>query len=414
MSTDKTRPITEKRSFVVTLHPQELQAVYSISRAVARAMDTEKTLDEIIKLVRPIFIFDNIVMYEQRQDESLEPTYARAIGRGRFKEADLTWGEPIAQTTYRKGHTTTWVERIDDASKDRTNIRHLLGLPLVLGDQIIGVLVFIRFGGPNYTSEQISLAEFITVQMAQLLEHRQLVERIASLEAKRRLDSLQDDFIAMITHELLTPLGFIKGYATTLLRDDADWDEGTRREFLSIIDEESDRLHELIGNMLDSSRLKAGTLEMKIQDTRIDTLLRDVVLRTTSFHNQLDIQLDIQTVNLQIKADPNRLVQVFENIILNAVKYAPGSPIHILITGDQHQISIHIKDTGPGISEEHLQKIFKRFYRVPNQNTTTRGSGLGLYISKKIVESHHGDSRVESQLGHGTTFIISLPREVGS
>ncbi len=100
-----------------------------------------------------------------------------------------------------------------------------MGLPLRLAGQSKGVLVFIRFGGPVFTPDQISLAEFIALHVAQILERKQLVNQIANLEAKRRLDSLQDDFIAMISHELLTPLGFIKGYATTLLREDTSWDE---------------------------------------------------------------------------------------------------------------------------------------------------------------------------------------------
>jgi signal transduction histidine kinase len=412
MTLKKTITPASKSSPSVTLHPQELEAVYAISRAVAQAMDTDFALDEIIKLVRPIFIFDNIVLYEQRQGAQLEPTYARAIGRGRSKEADLAWGEPLAQTVYREKSTKMVVEEVSGAKNDRTNIRHLLGLPLVLGDQIKGALVFIRFGGPNYTPEQISLAEFISVQLAQLLEYSQLVNRIANLEAKRRLDNLQDEFIAMITHELLTPLGFIKGYATTLLREDANWDVETRREFLTIIDEESDRLQELIGNMLDSSRLKAGTLEMKFQDTKLDTLLRDIILRTTTFHEDLEITFNIENSGVQVKADPTRLVQVFENIILNAVKYAPDSPIQISLTSSQDKVWIAIQDQGPGIPKEHLDKIFQRFYRVPNQNTAARGSGLGLFISKKIIESHQGKIYAESHSGEGTTFRICLPLEL--
>ena len=152
--------MNENRSLIVTLHPQELEAVYAISQAVAKAVDTENALDEIINLVRPVFIFDTIVLYEQCQENSFEPTYARAIGRGRFKEADLAWGEPVAQDAHRENRTIMRVE-VDTSVDDRTNIRHLLGLPLALGEQTKGALVFIRFGGPEYKPEQISLAEFL-------------------------------------------------------------------------------------------------------------------------------------------------------------------------------------------------------------------------------------------------------------
>ena len=107
---------------------------------------------------------------------------------------------------------------------------------------MLGVLVFGRFGGPPYTQDQVQLAEFIAAQTAQLVENHHLVERVAKLEAERWLRRMQDDFITTISHELRTPIGFIKGYATTLLRDDTKWDDESRREFLTIIDEEADRL----------------------------------------------------------------------------------------------------------------------------------------------------------------------------
>ena len=324
----------------VQLQPQELVAVYTLSQAVASAISTEAALDKIVKIARPIFIFDNIVLYEKLPENGLDPTYARAIGRGRFREADLAWGEVVANEAFQNGRTTTRFEELDGGSTDRTNIRHFLGLPLRLAGQSKGVLVFIRFGGPVFTPDQISLAEFIALHVAQILERKQLVNQIANLEAKRRLDSLQDDFIAMISHELLTPLGFIKGYATTLLREDTSWDESTRREFLSIIDEESDRLRNLIDNLLDSSRLQAGTLQMAFQTVRLDTFLKELSLRVRSMHEDLRVELELRTPGLQVSADPTRLTQVFDNIISNATKYAPGSPIKLIL--DKKNLQAHI------------------------------------------------------------------------
>ena len=401
--------MNEDFSSPVVLRPQEFEAVYAISQAVARATDTGSSLDEIIQLARPVFIFDNVVLYEWDRESTLAPTYARAIGRGRFREADLAWGEPIAVEVHQSRQVLMRVETVEEAIVDRTNIRHMLGMPLILGDQQVGALVFIRFGGPDYSPDHIQVAEFIAVHVAQLLGRQQLVERIASLEARRRLGGLQDDFISMISHELITPLGFIKGYATTLLREDTTWDENTRREFLLIIDEESDRLRELIGNLMDSSRLQADNLKMTFQKTRLDTLLRDVSLRAKSRYEDLTIHLDNRSPGLNIQADPTRLAQVIENIVINAVKYAPGSPITIeLYTQGEHAI-VRLIDKGPGIAPEHLEKIFQRFYRAPTQNKAAQGSGLGLYICLKIIQAHDGEIKAESTLGDGTTFQISLP-----
>ena len=401
--------MVDQNNGTVQLQPQELDAVYTLSQAVASAISTEAALDKIVKIARPIFIFDNIVLYEKLPENGLDPTYARAIGRGRFREADLAWGEVVANEAFQNGRTTTRFEELDGGSTDRTNIRHFLGLPLRLAGQSKGVLVFIRFGGPVFTPDQISLAEFIALHVAQILERKQLVNQIANLEAKRRLDSLQDDFIAMISHELLTPLGFIKGYATTLLREDTSWDESTRREFLSIIDEESDRLRNLIDNLLDSSRLQAGTLQMAFQTVRLDTFLKELSLRVRSMQEDLRVDLELRTPGLQVSADPTRLTQVFENIISNATKYAPGSPIKIILEKKNLQARISVQDYGPGIASEHLDRIFQRFYRVQQSNTSVRGSGLGLYITRKIVQAHDGEIEAQSHLGLGTTFQIYLP-----
>lgn len=392
------------------LRPQELEAVYAISQAVATATEADEALDQIIRVVRPVFIFDNLVLYELISPDNLEPTFARAIGRGRAREADLAWGETTALDVYQKGSIIVRREELDDAKTDRINLRYSLGLPLKLGEEIHGALVFIRFGGPEFTADQIHLSEFVAVHVAQLLDHRNLVAQIARLEARRQLDNLQDEFVAMISHELLTPLGFIKGYATTLMRDDTTWDDTIRREFLTIIDEEADRLRELIENLMDSSKLKAGTMSMTLQPVKVDTLLKDITLRSKSFHDNLQIDLKIHQPGLQINADPSRLAQVFDNLISNAVKYAPGSRITIAMDKVDHETRIVVRDYGPGISAEHIDKIFNRFYRV-DQHQSVRGSGLGLYICRMIVEGHQGTINAESTPGKGTTFTILLPCE---
>jgi len=393
-----------------TLRPEELEAVYEISRAVARAVDMDSALDEIITLARPVFIFDNMVLYIEKEGDQLEPSYARAIGRGRSNEAQLTWGEAIASEAIESWQIVIREEAVENEQLDeRIRLRYCLGLPLHLGSGAKGSLVFIRFGGPSYKLDQIRLAEFIAVHVAQLFEYGQLVQKVVSLEAKRRLDRLQEDFIATVSHELLTPLGFIKGYATTLLRDDAAWDEFTRREFLTIIDEEADRLLELIENLMDSSRLQAGTLRMVYQPVRLDLFLKEILTRAKSRSNDQEIVLVIQAPNLQATVDPTRLAQVFDNLLINAAKYAPKAKITITLKQVDDKAHIQVRDNGPGIASEHLKQIFKRFYRVPTNNTTVRGTGLGLFICRQIVKAHSGEIEVESAIGEGTIFNIFLP-----
>jgi signal transduction histidine kinase len=407
-----TGTMAENKSTPSVLRPEELEAVYAISRAVARSVNLDTALNEIIRLARPVFIFDNMVLYLQKGDNSLEAAYARAIGRGRSQEADLAWGETTALEAIATDQVMIRIEKMDDYEKDRTRLRYSLGLPLGWGAKdAMGALVFIRFGGPSFKPDQIRLSEFIAVHVAQLLGHTHLVQRVATLEAEHRLNRLQEDFIATVSHELLTPLGFIKGYATTLLRDDINWDDNARNEFLTIIDDEADRLRELIENLMDSSRLQAGTLRMSFQPIRLDTFLKDMVLRAGSRNEDIQIYLDLKVDGLQIQADPTRLAQVFDNLLANAIKYAPGSRVMITLSVEKNQAYISVSDNGPGIAPEHLNSLFDRFFRVPTNNLTVRGTGLGLYICRRIVQAHNGEITVESKIGKGTIFHIRLPLE---
>jgi len=401
--------MTDKIREAENLNAQELDAIYAISRVVTRASELDASLDEIIGIARTVFIFDNVVLYVHNQSESIEPSYARAIGRGRNSETDLAWGEPIAKEVLSSNQIVVRQEITGDFTKDRMKDRYFLGLPLISGDQNTGALVFVRYGGPQFTPDHTHLAEYIAGHIAQLYEHGNLVTQLSRLEAERQLERLQDDFVATVSHELRTPLGFIKGYATSLLREDANWDDDTRREFLTIIDEETDRLRELIDNLLDSSRLQSGTLRMEFQPMRIDTMLKDLKLRAGSFYEDLEVEVNLITSPLKIEADPTRLAQVFDNLISNALKYAPDSPISITLDTQDEHAHIEFSDRGPGIPTEDLPNIFTRFYRVPSRNKSVRGTGLGLFICRQIINAHQGEITAVSKLGEGTTFHIYLP-----
>jgi signal transduction histidine kinase len=237
-----------------------------------------------------------------------------------------------------------------------------------------------------------------------------LQESITALEAVQRQMRLQDDFVSTMSHELRTPLGFIKGYSTTLLRDDTQWDEATRREFLTIIDEETDHLTELIENILESARLQSNTVEMNLQPLRIDVVIRDVITRINSRYPDLKIDFEVKDAEI-IQGDSSRLTQIFENLFSNAVKYAPNSAISISVrTLPSSYVQISFADHGQGITEEHLPFIFDRFYRIPEQPGKA-GTGLGLFICKQIIEAHHGKIWAESEDKKGTRFIIQLPTQ---
>jgi signal transduction histidine kinase len=394
---------TQLKQFI---QPEDL---YQISRVVTLSAEWKPALDQVSSLVRSILIFDNLAVYlRDPNNRHLEVVYAKAVGRGRNSEADIAWGENIAN---RVSETQQMVleEPEPESENDRLDRPHLLAIPLNVYDRKLGVIIYIRFGGPSFSPQDIHLSSFIADQIALLIERQNLQQQYNQLELKHRQAQLQEDFVSTITHELRSPLGFIKGYTTTLLRADTTWDHETQQEFLKIIDQETDHLQELIENLLDSARLQSGQLDMRFQPTRLDALMNDVVMRAQHQHPNLVITLSVTPDLKPIHGNPRRLSQVFENLLGNAVKYAPGSEVKITIEQEDSHSHIYVKDFGPGISEKYIPLLFTRFFRNPDQAPGIHGTGLGLFICKQIIEAHYGEITATSVLGEGTTFHIVLP-----
>ncbi|RME06856.1 MAG: hypothetical protein D6803_05430 [Anaerolineae bacterium] len=398
----------------LSLRPEEYKALYEIGRVIIQRQDSQAALQEIVRLARPAFIFDNVVLYEER-GEHLLPTYARAIGRGRSLQADADWGEAVAREALRRGEPII-EQRIDSQTdgqqpaESRLARQDFLGIPLQSLDGARHSLVFIRFGGPPFLSQQVRFASLIGELVEQLLERQNLLERVAALEAERHLSRLQEQFIAMISHELRTPLGFIKGYATSLLREDADWDEATRRQFLHIISQEADRLAAMIDNLLDSSRLQAGMLPMTFEITDLTGLLREHLEHDLpeTVSGRLHVQLPGEP--LEVRGDPRRLNQVIENLLSNAAKYAPEGRIEVILKKEDHCAHLIVRDRGKGIPAEERERVFERFYRLPEHvRAGIPGNGLGLYICRQIAQAHEGRLVVREAEGGGAAFHLQIP-----
>ncbi len=384
-----------------------LEYVHSLLQSVSLQQDWKSALDTLLASLREEFVYDNVAVYLfDPRSQSLDVGYARAVGRGKDAEADISWGEGIAGKVVAKQQAIVHEPR-NPTTANRLEAPYLIGLPLFAAGRLGGALVFVRFGGPTYTQAHRLMAELIARVTSSLLESKALQEARTQLESVQRQMRLQDDFVSTISHELRTPLGFIKGYSTSLLREDAHWDEQTQHEFLSIIDEETDRLTQLIEDMLESARLQSHTVKFKFQPLRLDALIRDVTTRIHAHRPELLIELDFDVVP-PILGDSVQLSQVFENLFSNAIKYTGGSPLKIGLRRGPASLTVAFSDEGPGIPEEYWPFIFERFYRVPAENTAT-GTGLGLYICKQIVLAHHGKMWAESELDKGTTFFIELP-----
>jgi signal transduction histidine kinase len=385
-----------------------LRDLHELTQIASRPENLRSALEQFLTELRKNFVFDNVAVYIQEEAEKiLEVKYARAIGRAKTAEADAAWGETFASQVVKKGSLLLQDPNPDVESDDRLHQAYLLGLPLHMDGTIKGALVFVRFGGPTYEEEHIQIASFASDLISVMFERLAWRETNMELQDLKRQMQLQEDFVSTISHELRTPLGFIKGYSTSLLREDTSWDEETQKEFLNIIDEEADRLSLLIENVLESARLQSRTLALRFQPIRLDAVLRDVVTRLRVRHKNLDVTLNLKPTP-SIHGDGVRLAQVFENLFTNAIKYAPGAPIVVLLEGLGETVIISFIDQGPGIAPESIPFIFDRFYRVRSEKSIT-GTGLGLYICKQIIEAHRGKIWAESTPDQGTTFFIELP-----
>ncbi|MCL7451544.1 MAG: ATP-binding protein [Anaerolineae bacterium] len=228
---------------------------------------------------------------------------------------------------------------------------------------------------------------------------------------ERELDEIKSRLLSTVSHELRTPLASIKGFATTLLREDVEWDETTRREFLSIIDEESDRLSELIGNLLDMSRIEAGELPVEPEPMDLVPMIQETAAEFQMMTRDHQFQLRLPPRASLVMADPRRTRQVLRNLVENAVKYSPGGgSICITAVPGEEMLVVSVADEGIGIESGQLAHVFDRFYQVDSASTRkVGGSGLGLSISKAIVEAQEGAIWADSEPGVGSTFHFSLP-----
>ena len=234
---------------------------------------------------------------------------------------------------------------------------------------------------------------------------------LRDITREKELDEMKSQLLATVSHELRTPLASIKGFATTLLREDVVWDEVTRREFLSIIDNESDRLSELIGNLLEMSRAEAGMLSVEPESMELGPLVHETATEFQARSGEHSFSANVPDSLPRVMADRRRTRQVLRNLVENAVKYSPaGGPVAISAAVRGAFLQVSVADQGLGIAPEHLEHIFDPFYQVDSASTRrVGGSGLGLSICKAIVEAHGGRLWAQSKPGSGSTFHFTLP-----
>jgi len=239
---------------------------------------------------------------------------------------------------------------------------------------------------------------------------RNVIVSVRDITHFRTADEIKATFISIVSHELRTPVALIKGYASTLRRDDAKWDKSTISDSLAVIEDEADRLSKMIDDLLDASRLQAGGLSLNRADVSLPSLAKRVVERFSVQSNKHNIVADFPEKFPIVLADETRIEQVVVNLVSNALKYAPNGEIKISGMVHPQQVVVSVSDEGPGIEAKDLPHIFDRFYRSTKAVKQTKGAGLGLYLARAIIEAHGGRIWADAKPDTGARIFFSLPR----
>ncbi|MFN8378612.1 MAG: ATP-binding protein [Anaerolineae bacterium] len=239
-----------------------------------------------------------------------------------------------------------------------------------------------------------------------------IIANVRDITNFRQAQEMQNTFISTVSHELKTPVALIKGHAATLRRDDVEWPSNIVREYSGVIEEESDRLTELIESLLTASKLQSeGGMRLYRSEVRLNELAERAVDRFRQQTSRHKFKLVFPKNYPPVFADEGKLRQVLDNLLSNAIKYSPdGGQIEVSGRATEDAVSVSIRDQGVGLSEIDQERIFERFYRVDGAlSRRTAGTGLGLYLSRAIVEAHGGTIGVISAPTKGATFTFTLP-----
>jgi len=308
--------------------------------------------------------------------------------------------------------------RVNDTAVDARwpdlleDVKSVLVIPLHSRRGVIGAiqLELDHRGGFDAASERIVTSLANTAGIA--VENAKLLREAARVRALEELDRLKTELISNVSHELRTPITSIKGYSQSLLRQDVEWPAGTVREFLEIIDEESDRLRAIIEDVLQISQIQSGVMKVDLRRLRVRRVIRSLVVQNQ--RHAMDHQFVVEVSNgfPAILADKLRFEQVLRNLIENAVKYSPsGGTITVRAeVAEPDMARFSVQDEGIGIPEDEIGQVFERFFRSSDgQARRAGGFGLGLSICRGIVEMHNGRIAVQSREGEGSTFSFTIP-----
>lgn len=394
---------------------KKFQILNSVGKSISKNMNVQVVLQKVTDATTKLTGAAFGAFFYNHENEQGEAMMLYTLS-GAPREAFEKFGMPRHTKVFKPTFAAQGVIRSEDITQDpryghnkpyngmphgHLPVVSYMAVPVVSrsGDVIGGLI----FGHPDkgvFKEEHEDLVTNIAAQAAVSLDNSKLFEKVKSFSDKK------DEFIALASHELKTPLTTIKGYLQLLYKKENDpmAELFVRKSLYQV-----NKLNSLVEDLLNMSRIEAGKLDFNIESFDIKKLLVEIIETAGYSYQTHEIIADLGEAPVLIEADKERIEQAILNLLGNAVKYSPAAnQVLIILKVMDEKVQVIVKDKGIGLSEEQQKKIFSRFYRAEN-TTGISGLGLGLYLTKQIIDRHKGEIRVESKSGEGSTFLFTLP-----
>ena len=421
---------------------RETRILYELVRATNSEEDLEQQLSIVAHAIVDVFsswgIRDCAILLPDAHGKLiLQASALQADQQAKLlsdEEATASW--VMTQDQAVELHDVSLAPQLSTSSAPRAIVRstaaihpmrrYMRMIPLKMGQKVVGVVRLLIEDDPRLFTREKSLGidrdrsnpattffwTFLD-QAASVIERARLRRESLQIELLKRTDALRAALLSSVSHDLRTPLSSIKAAASSLLQEDVQWDEEARRSFALAIEHEADRLNRLVGNLLDMSRIEGGALKPEKEWYPVDELIHDVLDHMQPVLQGRTVGTHLPDDLPPVELDYLQMDQVLTNLIENAVRYTPPeSPIEVSAQIDGEQMVISVADRGPGIPQADKERIFDKFYRVlatQRNAVSVPGSGLGLAVSKGLVEAHGGHIWVEDRPGGGSIFRFTLP-----
>ena len=395
-----------------------LEAATRCARALSSSLDLNEAFEAFIRELRGFVPFDRmaIVLEEAGTAQVLAVAGVGAevvFSRGSRQPVGQTLLDEIlrtGQTVYREDMTEARYS--EEREFGELGLRSRIAAPLLHGPRAFGMISLVRREPSGFNTQELELVGLLGRLVASAVQNIRAYEAERNtVEELRRLSALRADFVSLVSHELRAPMASVVGSAQTLRQRWRELNPDQRESFLALISSETERLAALVADVLDTSRIDAGTFTYRFADIDLGALVRDSVAGLSLTQEEVSVVADVHSGLPSVRGDRDRLQQVLTNLLDNAVRFSPaGEEVRVSAFQQDSRVRIEVSDRGPGVPPDQQRLIFEKFGRGKTTSSPgTPGTGLGLYIARSIVEAHGGVLEVSSGPDAGATFTLSLP-----